>query len=98
MRPGTRGNEKCLDGHRTGVRDHCVDAVRIKFKVKHAPCKDLPTVAKERASQRLHEGERVRAMAMIWKPHGPLEDRGQRRLKLPDLLRRQDLDAHAASP
>jgi hypothetical protein len=36
------------------------------FKVEHAPCKDLPPVAKERASQRLDERERVRAMAMIW--------------------------------
>jgi len=45
MRPGTRGNKKCLDRHRTGIRDYGVGAVRIEFEVEHTPCKDLPPVA-----------------------------------------------------
>ena len=98
MRPGTRGNDKCLDGHRACICDYGMGAVRIEFNIEHASCKDLPPIATERTSQRLDEREWVRAMAMIWKPHGPLEDRGQRRLKLPDLLRCQDFDGHAASP
>jgi len=83
MRPGTHGNDKCLDGYRACICDYGMGAVRIEFNIEQAPCKDLPPVATERTSQRLDEREWVRAMAMIWKPHGPLEDRGQRRLKLP---------------
>jgi hypothetical protein len=66
MRPGTRGNEKCLDEHRTGIRDYGVGAVRIELEGRARAVQGSAPVAKERASQRLDERERVRAMAMIW--------------------------------
>jgi hypothetical protein len=66
MRPGTRGNEKCFDGHRTGICDYGVGAVRIELQGRARAVQGSAPVAKERASQRLDERERVRAMAMIW--------------------------------